>query len=1145
MDFFRYRPGRRQTACAVAVALCAIGGPVSADPQAVPETPARTIKVVLSDHFPPWSFRDASGELRGAVPELWATWSERTGIRVELQASDWPTALQRMRDGQADVIDTITPTPERQQLFDFSADRHAMNVRLYFHENISGIVDARTSRGFLIGVGSEEPCADFLLAAGSDKLKRFETFEAMVAAALNDQIRVFCGLEAPANYFLNRADRAKDFRSSPPLYQVAAHWAVAKGKQALYQLVADGFARMPAAERRRIEDKWVGAYVDSSIPPYLRYSGYGLLALAALLLALVLWNRTLSRHVASQTAALQDEKARFQTLFKTLPDPAWLKDSHGLILACNQAYERLVGASAVGQPETAFVGDALAHYFQQQDDEALAASGPVRWQEWLELPGADQPRLFQTTKVQVADPDGRLLGVLGLAHDITELHEAESALKERIKEQDCLYGIARASENLDRPQAELLQAVAGLLPAGYLQPELAAARIDWNGQSCASAGFDPAGPSMSAELTVEGCVFGRITVAYRQRPGQPEHPFLPEEKHLLDAVAAHLSGVLERRQAIARQRESEERFRALFEDTRQPIALLEDGRFVAANRATLELLRMEGPEQLVGRMPADISPRLQPDGKTSVDKAAEITTQVMEQGGLEFEWEHVRADGEPVTVQVLLTRIRQDGKDLLHVVWSDITAQKRTERQLALASESLSLAHEELQAIFDAVPVGIAFLRERVIQRCNRQLEALCGYGSGELNGHSTQQLYADAEEFHVMGARHDLGMAQGGIVRNELRWVRKDGSPFWVRITKRLLIPQQPELGVIGVIEDIGLERQAREQLTQARHAAETASAAKSAFLSNVSHELRTPMNAIMGAAYLLQESGPTPRQQEQLRALQGASQQLLELIDDILNYVRAETRVLGTERRDFELGGLLGSELERVRGQAAAKGLELGLEVAADVPRRLSGDAVQIGQVLRKLLDNAVKFSPAGSVRLLVGLAERREQEAVLQFEVVDTGIGMSAEEQAGLFSAFQQADSSSTRRYGGMGLGLAIARRLVELMGGEIGCASAKGQGSRFWFRVRVGIGQPAPAGQAVAGAVTATGEDSVPAPDARQWPALRERLLQLLQDDDADSVELFEDHLPLLRTALGARFEPLAQAMRSFDFAAALEQLKSAD
>lgn len=231
---------------------------------------------------------------------------------------------------------------------------------------------------------------------------------------------------------------------------------------------------------------------------------------------------------------------------------------------------------------------------------------------------------------------------------------------------------------------------------------------------------------------------------------------------------------------------------------------------------------------------------------------------------------------------------------------------------------------------------------------------------------------------------------------------------------------------------------------------AASAATRAKSEFLATMSHEIRTPMGGILGMVRLLDGTDPTPEQREYIQAISSSGETLLRILDDILDMSRIEAGKLVIEDVTYRLDRLLSETVQLMSGRAREKGLRLTLEVADGVPAAVRGDAVRVRQVLFNLVGNAVKFTENGRVTVHVtrqgGAAPGRIR---LRFEVVDSGIGLSEAEQQRLFSAFTQADSSVTRRYGGSGLGLAICRRLVAAMGGEIGVASRSGEGSRFWF------------------------------------------------------------------------------------------------
>ena|GEM_PF-1008085 len=417
------------------------------------------------------------------------------------------------------------------------------------------------------------------------------------------------------------------------------------------------------------------------------------------------------------------------------------------------------------------------------------------------------------------------------------------------------------------------------------------------------------------------------------------------------------------------------------------------------------------------------------------------------------EFEFLAKGGETRWGDVQITPIRSDGGELdsLLVTVLDITDRRQMEAELIRQFAFL-------QALLDTIPNPIFYKGPHTrFLGCNHAYEAFFGVDRADFIGKRVLDLdYLPEEARLAYQAEDEQVIAECGRISREIPMSTADGTlrDTLYSVTGFRTTEGEPG-GLIGVIVDITPLKNAERESERARAAAEDAAAAKADFLANMSHEIRTPMNAIIGMTHLALQTDLTARQKNYLSKVDNAAKGLLGIINDILDLSKIEAGKMLIEQTAFRLDDNLQNLADVCLVKASERGLELLFDIASDVPGNLQGDPLRLNQVLLNLIGNAVKFTEQGEVTLTVSLASRNEDGVELHFEVRDTGIGMSEEQQQQLFKAFSQADSSTTRKYGGTGLGLSISKRIVEMMGGRIGVSSVPGIGSRFHFTLPFGL------------------------------------------------------------------------------------------
>ena len=418
------------------------------------------------------------------------------------------------------------------------------------------------------------------------------------------------------------------------------------------------------------------------------------------------------------------------------------------------------------------------------------------------------------------------------------------------------------------------------------------------------------------------------------------------------------------------------------------------------------------------------------------------------------EWRWVASYGEP--------RLSAHGDFLGHVgISPDVTERKRTELALQGSEEKFRQIAENIREVFwmmSPTADEMLYISPAYEHVWERSCESLYRNPMSWVEAIHPD----DLEQAHVVFARQ----LQGEIVDSEYRIRTPDLQEKSIRDRA---FPVRDKTGklirIVGIAEEITERKRYEKELILAREGADAASRWKSSFLANMSHEIRTPMNGIIGMTDLVLETALDAEQTEYLKMVKTSANALLILINDILDFSKMEAGKLELDDVSFNLRKSLGEAVKMLGVAAQQKGLEFIFDVSPEVPAAVQGDAARLRQVVVNLAGNAIKFTESGEIEVKVQVQERSAEGVTLRFSVRDTGIGISLEKQQRIFDSFSQADSSTTRKYGGTGLGLTIAAQLVGLMGGKIWVESAAGKGSTFFSTIKVGYGVEASGSPAI--------------------------------------------------------------------------------
>ncbi|MCF8178119.1 MAG: PAS domain S-box protein [Sulfuritalea sp.] len=822
-----------------------------------------------------------------------------------------------------------------------------------------------------------------------------------------------------------------------------------------------------------------------------------------------------SRELEAQTEKMRIQQL-LTTIAESAQEVMFAKDLQGRYLLFNREAARITGKpieEVLGRDDTAVFGPEYAESIIASDRRMIADKHFETFDETLLT--ADGECTYRVTKGPLFDSEGQVTGIFGTFRDITDLKRAEDGLRRANRALralgECNQICARATD-----EAELFKDVCRVVVeiCSYRMVWAGIAEGDMTVRPVALAGFDD-GYLEKAHLSWADNDFGRgpTGVAIRERrpviarriltdpafaPWRDEavrrgyassialpllldsevcmgalcvyaaeaDAFDEEESQFLAKLASDLAFGVRALQDRTTRKKSEEALR----DQERRLAEAQRIAHVGSWEFDLTTHQFAGTEEiyrLFGVTPESFVPTfaafmqlIHADDRAAVQTW--INNCVSGNNPADREFRVIHADGSlrHLSGRGALERNAESKPVRLVGTVEDITERKKSEEQLRKLSLAVEQSPEaivitntkaEIEYVNDAFLRGTGYQQEEVIGQNPRMLHS----------GRTPKETHLDMWSV----------LSQGQPWKGEFYNKRKDGSEY---IEFAIITPlRQPDGSVshyVAVKEDITEKKRIGEELDAHRHhledliekrtaelvaareLADTASQAKSSFLANMSHEIRTPMNAIIGLTHLMQRSGASPEQSVRLDKIDSAGRHLLSIINNVLDLSKIEAGRLQLDGIDFPLSAVLDNVASIIGESAQSKGLRIELDHDA-VPLWLRGDPTRLRQALLNYAANAVKFTDAGTISLRALLLRETGDSLLVRFEVEDTGPGISAVQFERLFQAFEQADASITRRYGGTGLGLIITRRLAELMGGEVGADSEPGQGSTFWFTARL--------------------------------------------------------------------------------------------
>ena len=1082
---------------------------------------------VPSVPWPPFDMFSPSGEYRGISADYLALLKQRLGFQVEeVRFGSFGETLDALREGRIDAMPSMARTPEREAFAVFTLPYIRSQPVIICRKDDHSIHALSDLAGKTVAIEKGFAARDYLEGlAGISFLDYVGTKEALEAVSLG-KANAYVGSLISSTYIIDREAMSNlEVRSASGLPISDIRFAVNKNDPELARLLDHGIASISEQEHDAINKRWIGVAglgIDWWAVARIAIPVGG--ALISTILVILIWNSRLHRQVARRRAAEEalGRQMSFQlALLENLPVLVAYKDPEARFIGCNRAYEEAFGVARedlVGKTTLDIGGfpDGQRKRGYTQDLEVLRTGVTLHRQEQIMFIDGEEHDIL-LWRIPFKLTDGTSAGLISISIDVSEQKEAERALADQllyqrtlldtvpnplyIKDKDARFiGCNRAYEEaFGTSREELVGKTVHELP--HIRPEMRQAFYEADREI----------------LQTRKPVFRAERLPFRD--GIRDTLFWINSFDLADGSVGGLVDAIvdvSEQKALERQaQEAERRLREITDNIPGAVYQIRAGADGALDYAFvsegIRSLRGLSREQVLADFDAcmaQVFAEDRPGLKATIGKALSELVPV------EHEYRIRLPDKSVKWLRSAAAPNRQaDGSTVLNGFSVDITAQKE-------AAHALAEAERRLREMANSVPGVVYQLRiapdgSRSYTFMSDAVQALRGYSREDALA-DYQSLFDQVveEDKPVIDRAMSAAVSSSALAVMEFRIRMPDGAIKWLQSGA---VPIRADDGAVvlnGYWIDVTAHREMERELAEAQAAADAANRAKSSFLAAMSHEIRTPMNGVLGMLELLSLTRLDREQRANLEVIRDSGRSLLRIVDDILDFSKIEAGMLDLRPEPTAIADLVRGVRDVYSGAASAKRLTLAANSDPTISPALMVDPLRLRQILNNFVSNALKFTTEGSVTIGAVLAESGGDTDTVQFTVADTGIGISPENQQKLFQPFVQAESDTTRRFGGTGLGLVICRRLADLMGGAIDMDSALGRGTTMRLVVTLTRVDPALIAHATeTRSVSAiTLEQRRAAPDADN--AVAEGTLVLVADDHPTNRLLIKRQLNLL-------------------------------